>query len=226
MSLPRSLSDESGQVTARKLGANRLTLATAATTGIHWRPGFHDPDFLGWVIFVGYFAAACLCVRTALSRGRRPDCPSDRRSRTFWYVLTALLVLLGINKQLDLQTLMTEVGREAAKVEGWYQVRRPVQAVFVASLAVLSVSGLLILAILMRHSLLRLWLAVAGVVLLVSYVLVRAASFHHVDLLLGRFELNWLLELVGIACVALSAWLSMRSPRRHAAPPSDRSGSA
>ena len=193
---------------------------------IEWRPGFHDTDLVGWITFVCYLVAAGLCFRTARLRRDDTDGAPKRTERLSWYTLSLLLLLLGINKQLDLQTLMTEVGREAAKIEGWYPVRRPIQAVFIASLAVLSVSALLILAVFMRHSLLRLWLAVAGVVLLVSYVLVRAASFHHVDHLLGRFKLNWLLELGGIALVGLSAWLSARSTTRQAAPPSDRSGSA
>ena len=36
-------------------------------------------------------------------------------------VLTILLLLLGINKQLDLQTLLKDVGRRMAKANGWYE---------------------------------------------------------------------------------------------------------
>src|SRR4051812_24787616 len=40
---------------------------------------------------------------------------------------------------------------------------------------------------------------------LVTFVLVRAASFHHIDALLGygRVRLNWVLELSGIILVAM-----------------------
>ena len=61
------------------------------------------------------------------------------------------------------------------------------------------------------------WLMNSYFVLLVSFVLIRAASFHHVDLLLraGPVRLNWVLELGGIGLIALTS--GSRSARVRAA---------
>jgi hypothetical protein len=50
---------------------------------------------------------------------------------------------------------------------------------------------------------------------LVSFVLIRAASFHHVDLLLraGPVRLNWVFELTGIGLIALAARRAQSSER-------------
>ena len=42
-----------------------------------------------------------------------------------------------------------------------------------------------------------------------TFIIIRAASFHQIDHLLGLsivgFKVNWLLELGGIACIAIAA---------------------
>ncbi|MGV3773512.1 MAG: hypothetical protein ACO1QB_11460, partial [Verrucomicrobiales bacterium] len=53
-------------------------------------------------------------------------------------------------------------------------------------------------------------LALAGALFLTAFVLIRAASFHHVDAALkadfAGMRLNWILELTGIVLVAFGAW--------------------
>src|SRR3954468_15751872 len=77
-----------------------------------WRPGIGDPTLLGWTTVVAYFAAALACGRTAAAKGGRPT--------PFWSLLSLLLVFLGFNKQLDLQSVLTEIGRRLAREQGWY----------------------------------------------------------------------------------------------------------
>lgn len=66
-----------------------------------WRPGIGDPTFMGWFTVFSYFmcAAVALSVCT-LNRAQ------DRRFARFWLVIGVVMVLLGINKQLDLQSLL------------------------------------------------------------------------------------------------------------------------
>jgi len=56
---------------------------------------------------------------------------------------------------------------------------------------------------------LRYPLLAGGLVLLLTFIVVRAISFHHVDLFLrfrvGGVKMNWFLELSGIAMIALAA---------------------
>ena len=57
-------------------------------------------------------------------------------------VLTILLLLLGINKQLDFQTLFNDVLRRMAKADGWYSVRRFYQVIFIATITALGLLSL------------------------------------------------------------------------------------
>ena len=76
----------------------------------------------------------------------------------------------------------------------------------VVGFAVLSGGGL---AFWLRREIRDLWLTVLGAVFIVMFVLIRASSFHHIDIFLqdgpGGFRMNWLLELGGIFCVILGA---------------------
>ena len=107
--------------------------------------------------------------------------------------------MLGINKQLDLQSALTEIGRILADKQGWYADRRQIQMAFIAGMAMM---GLTLFAATLHLT----WGAPAstrwamlGGIGLVVFVIIRAASFHHVDELLGyRFSglrVNWLLEM-------------------------------
>ncbi|MHC4588323.1 MAG: hypothetical protein ACYTAQ_03040, partial [Planctomycetota bacterium] len=115
----------------------------------------------------------------------------------------------GLNKQIDLQSWLADVGRDMAKAQGWYEQRGRVQTIFVGAVAV---SGLWVLAFLLdrtRDLLPRHALAFGGLVLLACFVILRTSSFHDVDRVLGwgvgGMKLSWVLELLGITCVGLCA---------------------
>jgi hypothetical protein len=194
-------------------------MLSLAVTSEGWRPAIGDPTVVGWVTVFAYLLAAVLCWRAAArcrgsaSRGRQEAPLSQPAMQApaidLWTVLAAVFVLLAINKQLDLQSWLTEVGRAIARSEGWYEHRRTVQAVFVVALAAGGLVALLALAWLTRRTWDSSKLAVVGATFIVIFVVIRAASFHHLDALLGWKVLNvpleWGLEIGGIACVALAA---------------------
>ena len=99
-----------------------LILAATDVRG-DWHFGIGDPTPIGWFTVFAYLAATLACGRVWLA-DRRAVRRGSPGSPIFWMVLTVLLLLLGINKQLDLQTLLNDVGRRMAKAEGWYDVRR------------------------------------------------------------------------------------------------------
>jgi purine-cytosine permease-like protein len=169
-----------------------------------WRPGIGDPTVMGWITVAAYFFTAFLCFRRFQTTRR-----SIHASRLFWGGLTLMLVFLGINKQLDLQTWFTLAGKRVAIAQGWYDNRRIVQAVFVALLGAAGcISTYFGYRLVRNHSELR--LPLIGFVLLLAFVLARAASFHHIDSLinfrLGGVRMNWVLELGAIALLAMGAW--------------------
>jgi hypothetical protein len=89
----------------------------AATENGNWKLGIGDPTPVGWITAIAYLAAslACAVVWTADRRARRHGRPG---SPVFWLSLALLLLFLGINKQLDLQTLLGDIGRRKARAEG------------------------------------------------------------------------------------------------------------
>jgi hypothetical protein len=182
----------------------------ATTYTGRWELGIGDPSALGWVTVAAYAGAMWLCYRCKCNA-------VDKLSIRFWFYMALSMALLGMNKQLDLQTWFTQIGRDFALEYGWYERRRWVQALFI---------GWLVLAGLVLHAKLWVWLkaldrharlASMGLVLLGVFVVARAVSFHHVDKLLGfkmeSVNMNILLELGGIAVVAWAAIACLRAPQ-------------
>jgi glucose-6-phosphate-specific signal transduction histidine kinase len=130
-------------------------------------------------------------------------------------IFTLGLVLLGINKQLDLQTWFTLFGKHLAQEQGWYEQRRTYQAAFIGGVAVAAIATLAGLRWLVGKGTIPVRVALLGGVFLASFVLIRASSFHHVDQMLGMdfegIKVNWILELGSISCIALAALLELRS---------------
>jgi hypothetical protein len=147
--------------------------------------------------------------------------PDRDRLRTLWLGLASVLLLLGINKQLDLQTALTELGRMASKRFGWYAIRRPVQLAFIFAVALLGLATYRAVLLLARGHVRSMRAVLAGTLFLICFVTIRAASFHHIDRLLGRdiggFRLNWVVELGGIAFIIAGAVRARRAKPSEAA---------
>src|SRR5688572_21738879 len=205
----------------------------AVTTSAGWRPGIASPKFLGWVTVFAYFAAAVPCFLTFRHELAFQRDPLTARSAPFlrphlWLGLSILLVLLGFNKQLDLQSAVTSIGRGIARSGGWYEHRRTLQALFILVffLATLAAAGAI--AWYLRTSLRRYLPALLGTLFLPAFIVIRAASFHHVDVALREaapagIRLNNLLELSGIASIAGAAIyiLTRARPQSFRWPPMD-----
>jgi hypothetical protein len=212
----------SGAGCCRQAEMLELTLLLLGETGAHgrWKPGIGDPTPLGWATVAAYFICAVLGY-LALRRARTgPD--ANGRLAVAWALLMAMMVVLGINKQLDLQSWFTEVARDLALAQGWYERREGVQRAFIYVIASLGVVASLGFAWLLRRELPRIGFAVLGTVFIVVFVLLRASSFHHIDVFLGEgpggIRMNWILELGGICFVGLNAaWFAFRR-RSHGAP--------
>src|SRR6185369_11396065 len=101
-----------------------------------WRTQMGDPDALGWTTTVAYLVAAGLCARTALAARRGPpDAPPGDRPGP-WWLLSAGLLVLGLNKQLDLQILVRELGIRFIDLLGMEAQRRWFGRAFVLLMAI------------------------------------------------------------------------------------------
>ncbi|MEJ2141390.1 MAG: hypothetical protein P8Y24_03380 [Gammaproteobacteria bacterium] len=177
-----------------------------------WAPGIGDPTVMGWVTVAIYFAVALLCTWAAIRTSANKDNTvqgQDKALSFFWFSLSVLLILLGINKQFDLQSLLTQVGKDLAIAQGWYEKRRTVQFLFIIFIAA---SGVGVLALLVR----KYWamldyikITLIGCVILFIFILIRAMSFHHVDIFihtkLAGIKMNWLFEIGGLSVIWIGA---------------------
>jgi hypothetical protein len=77
---------------------------------IRWEPTIGDPTFMGWFTVAAYAVAALLAARVWL-----------RKREKIWLLVTIGMAGLCVNKQLDLQSLITAIGRVIAWHEGWLQ---------------------------------------------------------------------------------------------------------
>lgn len=169
----------------------------------------HDPTAFAWIIVLAYAGGALLCLAAAR--------PAAGRDRMFWCLTAASLLLLGLNKQLDLQMLALDAARDWARADGWYESRRLVQAAFFFGLAVGACLVAIALALWLRRSAAAVKLAAAGLLLLTAFVLVRAASVSHIDewvtVTVAGLRSGWWLELAGIGLIAGAAIISVRAGR-------------
>jgi len=171
-----------------------------------WHLSAGDPTWLGWgttCLYAVAFFATMVAGRAAAAR-----------ERVVWWLLAALLAALGINKELDFQTLVFDLGRRLSRIEGWYEERRAVQAAFSLALALGMLGAAWVgrrdLRAFARHN----RTVIAGLSLLCMFVLFRAASADHLWRL-GHDEYDdkswsWVLEVSGLALVLHGALASLR----------------
>jgi hypothetical protein len=176
----------------------------------NWSPGIGDPTFIGWLTVILYFLAALGCWITSRTLGSEGFAAGSTNEARAWRWIAVTFLALGINKQLDLQTALTEAGRVLANLQGWYDQRQPVQVTLIAVITIICLMVSVVLGRWVRNAPGPTWLALSGSILVIYYVLIRAA-FHHVDRFIGAEVLglrwNWILEIAGISVVlAASCW--------------------
>jgi hypothetical protein len=190
----------------------------------NWRSSFAEADLADWVTVAAYLLAACFSAEA----GGRAALWQEGRESIFWRVTAVLLVVLGINELLDLHTLLTTLGRAHAKTNGWYEERRSVQYAFLAGLGAVGVFAAVGLLWLSRRTHVAVRVALVGLISIGLFILLRAASFHHLDALLGSGApaFNWgsVHEVLGILIVAAGAALYSSSRGRRAASASEGDG--
>lgn len=177
----------------------------------NWSPQIGDPTLVGWMTVVFYLLTALACYRA----GRR----TDRGERRWWSAIAIGMLALGINKELDLQSALTEFGRIVIRDGQFYGQRVYFQIGFVLLLCAGLLIGVMAAVYSTRSLSGALRLALLGAFVLGMFIVIRAASFHHVDRFLGTYlfgaKMNWLLELGSIAIILAAAMLKMRNAHQN-----------
>ena len=179
-------------------------------TELQWRPTIGDPTVMGWFTVTAYAAGGVLAALSGWA-ARSGDAAHQgaRNNGRLWLAVAVVMAYLCVNKQFDLQSLLTDIGRVTARHQGWYGQRRVFQKWFVAGL--LAGAGAFACWFIWRCR--AFWnghrLLAAGSLFLLTFIVVRAVSFHHVDAILGTrlfdFKVNWALELTGILLISVAA---------------------
>jgi hypothetical protein len=167
-----------------------------------WSPTIGDPTIWGWVTVAAY----ALCMILAIWVVKRAG---QGRERQFWVMMALLMAFLAVNKELDLQTALTAMGRCIAQLQGWYELRQNVQRQFIIGLLAATLIGFVLGLILMRRHLLSHGLAILGLATVAGFVAVRAVGFHNFDSLINTrvmdLRLNFIFEVSGLILIALNA---------------------
>ena len=162
---------------------------------------FNDRTTFAWIIVAFYFVGAGASFWAWSG--------AESRERRFWLATAILLILLGLNKELDLQNSLTLNARAMVRYLGLYEQRRLMQGGFLLLLGTAGLVTALALARWLRRSSSAAKTAATGILLLFAFVVLRAASFHHIDqwvtVDVAGLRSGWWLELAGIAVIGVSA---------------------
>jgi hypothetical protein len=184
----------------------QTNLAFAATEDVRWHAGIGDPTIFGWMAVLVYIIAIFLCSKQAIISKKSTE------DAHFWAGLALFLLLLAINKQLDLQTWFTQTIKDNALAHGWYAHRKPVQIIFIVTLGLSFLIVLTSLQLFLTNSWRRHRLAWLGICLLCTFILMRASSFHHFDIFINHqvlgLTVNEVLEVGSILLIILGTFFN------------------
>jgi hypothetical protein len=189
-----------------------------------WAPGFGDRDLYGYVMTVVHLVAAGLAVTVAVKGPFQSRSP--RAERWLWGIGATVLVVLAINKQLDLQSMLVTAARCVARGQGWYEARREYQTEIILGLVIAAAIIVPTLILLLRKAVFGNLAFVLSMSALVAFVLLRAISFHHLDIVFGTnvlsFRLHRLIEVTALGAVILVAAVRLGRSRPGDAPSTRR----
>lgn len=175
----------------------------------HWKDKRGDPTAVGWLTTVLYLSVFVASIYWVIQT--RAINPNFKYS-WFWLGASILILLLGINKQLDIQMLFADLARFYAKLSGIYMNRKPFQQKIISFLATIGISTFSVLLYLLRKAPKKMWLTLVGFSILFSFPLIRLVSLHSLEALLyysvHSVRVVDLIEIVGITIILITAYLN------------------
>lgn len=172
-------------------------------------------EYLGDATPLGVLTTAAYALGSALVAAAALRAPAGPTRRAL-ALAAALLGVLGLNKQLDLQHWVYVGGRWATVELGMYRYRDQLHLGLTAAVALGGVAAIVLARRVLAGETARLAPVLAGFAAIGAYVVLRVAFFSHLGEILGWSFVETggiaALELAGIALVTWGARYAQRSP--------------
>ncbi len=171
---------------------------------MHFSPG--DPTFIGWAVCLLYLVVSLLC----LHRTKRAPRISPKEC-IFWRLICGICLVLGLNKQLDLQTSLLSLARSWGHSVRLYQYKYYLKVGFMTLLTGSALAVSLVVWRALHPAREETQKAAFGMSLIAAFVLLRAGRFQGLPFFLqiGNFG-EAIIEVLGLMIV-LNASLSSHS---------------
>jgi hypothetical protein len=162
-----------------------------------------------------YLVASLLCLFCAVSAQQIFQASNTRLHAFIWLGLAGVMLFLGINKQLDLQSWFTAVIKAIAWEQGWYSSGQRAQVYFLAGFGLVGLTTLVGISWLVRHQWRHYVLLILGFLFILRFIFVRIGTFYGITLpelsnYTGGVRVNGLLEMVGATVIGASALINLR----------------
>lgn len=182
-----------------------MLLSSVFTIG-NWHPGIGDPTLMGWFTVFSYYLTALICILSSFH--------NKNKEYMLWLFLGLFIGFLGLCKQYNLLSAITETGRIILRKNGLIKDRRIIQILFL--LIFLPFIGIVSVQLIKKiENKISLTLKIVAIFTfyLSLFVLLRAVSLHQWETILGysifRLKINWLGELVGIYGILLGGIVNL-----------------
>jgi hypothetical protein len=146
-------------------------------------------DTTGFVVACYVFAGVVVLVTGFTERHRRRSDTSRALWPTFWFATGGLLIVMAAGRATNASDLLVDLGRDTARSEGWYDIRRSVQAWVIGVVTLLWAATVAVAIWRVPERRRRYLPAAVAAFTLVCYVGVRMVSLHQVDAVLYRHEI-------------------------------------
>jgi hypothetical protein len=198
----RSHNTKSLLVLVKGMGGHLSIIAHGFTIG-SWSPGIGDPSWMGWFTVYSYYLTAGVYLLKLIR---------ERRHKPEWIFLGIIcfgMILLGVIKQFNLLSAVTEIGRIIAQSGTWMEQRRFVQIWAMAGVICVFIITVIIICALPMEVVAHNRMTILGFAYLVLFIILRGISLHQFGNILGYeilgARINWLAELLGIYWVCFSS---------------------
>jgi hypothetical protein len=174
-----------------------------------WHLQANDNSLGGWLATGIYAALIVICWWEVLRPTPAGNARARALKRPFWIWLSLGVTAVGINKQLDLQTLLVQFGRSVARSVGMMEYRRLMQAAFAVAAAAAAAAIAAALWRLSKRGSPSERLVIIGVCGLIGFVVLRIATFNHIDILTEEMAQQrpiLALELAVVAFLCFAVW--------------------